>query len=207
MSGTWEPQHHTAPRRIIATQVHRLTSARGNGDGNCPGRAATGPRPPPPNAQRKRARFPSRCGARAHTCRLHPLERITTTCNLRHTLHFRGVNNTSGFPGFAARASVYLQIPLGGLPAWRIRNPQLQPSSSNRSQIFCNCSQAPPIAAGYSCNAVGRMAVQHFSFSPHLQNLTWASALHGAFANLQLQPSERTHLKVALLTKRHSRGL
>eukprot|EP00964_Phaeocystis_antarctica_P148880 scaffold115849_cov56-Phaeocystis_antarctica.AAC.2 len=41
MSGS----HDTAPRRIIATQVHRLTSARGNGDGNCPGRAAAGPRP------------------------------------------------------------------------------------------------------------------------------------------------------------------
>ena len=147
----------------------------------------------------------------AHTCRLHPLERITTTCNLRHTLHFRGVNNTSGFPGFAARASVYLQTPLGGLPAWRIRNPQLQPSSSNCSQIFCNRSRASPIAAGYSCIAADRLQLQtcliflaaYFEYTYK----TWASALHGAFANLQLQPSERTHLKVALLTKRHSRGL
>ena len=91
----------------------------------------------------------SRISRLDHTCRLHPLGRNTTTCNLSHTLHFRGVNNTSGFPGFAARASVYLQTPLGGLPAWRIRNPQLQPSSSNCSQIFCNRSRASPIAAGY----------------------------------------------------------
>ena len=92
-----------------------------------------------------------------HTCRLHPLERIATTCNLSHTLHFRGVNNTSGFPGFAARASVYLQTPLGGMPAWRIRNPQLQPSSSDCSRVFCNCSQASPVAAGSSCIAADRL--------------------------------------------------
>jgi len=104
-----------------------------------------------------------------HTCRLHPLERIATTCNLSHTLHFRGVNNTSGFPGFAARASVYLQTPLGGMPAWRIRNPQLQPSSSDCSRVFCNCSQASPIAAGYSCIAADRLQLQpsdDISYSP-----------------------------------------
>ena len=133
-------------------------------------------------------------GVSCHTCRLHPLERIATTCNLSHTLHFRGVNNTSGFPGFAARASVYLQTPLGGMPAWRIRNPQLQPSSSDCSRVFCNCSQASPIAAGYSCIAADRLQLHPrnatFLIPPHLQPRGWASALHGAFANLQLQPSE-----------------
>ena len=141
---------------------------------------------------------------------MHPLGRNTTTCNLSHTLHFRGVNNTSGFPGFAARASVYLQTPLGGLPAWRIRNPQLQPSSSNCSQIFCNRSRASPIAAGYlvlqpiGCNCRHPKFFSCLFFEYTYK--TWASALQAAFANLQLQPSERTHLKVALLTKRHSRG-
>ena len=145
-----------------------------------------------------------------HTCRLHPLGRNTTTCNLSHTLHFRGVNNTSGFPGFAARASVYLQTPLGGLPAWRIRNPQLQPSSSNCSQIFCNRSRASPIAAGYLVLQRRSAAIADtlIFLAAYFSNTTcnWAGELHGGFANLQLQPSERTHLKVALLTKRHSRG-
>eukprot|EP00964_Phaeocystis_antarctica_P108949 scaffold73426_cov51-Phaeocystis_antarctica.AAC.1 len=65
-----------------------------------------------------------------------------------------GVNNTSGFPGFAAvvyaasfsiylsiylaRASVYLQTPVGGVPAWR------------KVSAIRNCSRAAPIAAGYA---------------------------------------------------------
>ena len=145
-----------------------------------------------------------------HTCRLHPLGRNTTTCNLSHTLHFRGVNNTSGFPGFAARASVYLQTSFGGMPAWRIRNPQLQPSSSNCSQIFCNRSRASPIAAPgiLYCSRSAAIADTLIFLAAYFSNTTcnWAGELHGGFANLQLQPSERTHLKVALLTKRHSRG-
>ena len=38
-----------------------------------------------------------------HTYRLHPLECNTSTCNLSHTLHSRGVNNTSAFPSNTAR--------------------------------------------------------------------------------------------------------
>ena len=86
-----------------------------------------------------------------------------------------------------------------------------------------NCSRAAPIAARYSAIAAEHLQLQPgilycsrsaaiadtlIFLAAYFSNTTcnWAGELHGGFANLQLQPSERTHLKVALLTKRHSRG-
>ena len=87
-----------------------------------------------------------------------------------------------------------------------------------------NCSRAAPIAARYSAIAAEHLQLQPgilycgrsaaiadtlIFLAAYFSNTTcnWAGELHGGFANLQLQPSERTHLKVALLTNRHSRGL
>ena len=79
------------------------------------------------------------------------------------------------------------------MPAWRIRNPQLQPSSSNCSQIFCNRSRASPIAAGYLVLQRRSAAIADtlIFLAAYFSNTTcnWAGELHGGFANLQLQPS------------------